>query len=225
MGDQSLSVEVRNDTGKGLARRLRREGRVPAVLYGHGKATVSLDLDARALEDLLKTSHAGLNTLIDLEGDKEINGRVVLVKELQRHPVAGTLVHADFFEIDTTELIHVSVPIRLEGSSAGVQLGGVLEHTMREIELACLPTAIPDSIEVDVSHLEIDEAVHVSDLVLPEGVETSLDPSLSVAHVAVPKIEEEPVVDEAAAEGEGETAEAGADADKAEDGAEASSKD
>jgi len=225
VGDQSLSVEVRNDTGKGLARRLRREGRVPAVLYGHGKATVSLDLDARALEDLLKTSHAGLNTLIDLEGDKEINGRVVLVKELQRHPVAGTLVHADFFEIDTTELIHVSVPIRLEGSSAGVQLGGVLEHTMREIELACLPTAIPDSIEVDVSHLEIDEAVHVSDLVLPEGVETSLDPSLSVAHVAVPKIEEEPVVDEAAAEGEGETAEAGADADKAEDGAEASSKD
>lgn len=225
MGDQSLSVEVRNDTGKGLARRLRREGRVPAVLYGHGKATVSLDLDARALEDLLKTSHAGLNTLIDLEGDKEINGRVVLVKELQRHPVAGTLVHADFFEIDTTELIHVSVPIRLEGSPAGVQLGGILEHTMREIELACLPTAIPDSIEVDVSHLEIDEAVHVSDLVLPEGVETSLDPSLSVAHVAVPKIEEEPVVDEAAAEGEGETAEAGADADKAEDGAEASSKD
>lgn len=227
MGDQSLSVEVRNDTGKGLARRLRREGRVPAVLYGHGKATVSLDLDAKALEDLLKTSHAGLNTLIDLEGDKEINGRVVLVKELQRHPVAGTLVHADFFEIDTTELIHVSVPIRLEGSPAGVQLGGILEHTMREIELACLPTAIPDSIEIDVSHLEIDEAVHVSDLVLPEGVETSLDPSLSVAHVAVPKIEEEPVVDEAAAEGEGEgeTAEAGADADKAEDGAEASSKD
>ena len=136
-------------------------------------------------------------------------------------------VNATKREIDTTELIHVSVPIRLEGSPAGVQLGGILEHTMREIELACLPTAIPDSIEIDVSHLEIDDAVHVSDLVLPEGVETSLDPSLSVAHVAVPKIEEEPVVDEAAAEGEGEgeTAEAGADADKAEDGAEASSKD
>lgn len=225
MGDQTLAVEIRNDTGKGLARRLRRDGRVPAVLYGHGKATVSLAVEANALEHLLKTSHAGLNTLIDLAGASEVKGRVVLVKELQRHPVAGTLVHADFFEIDTKELLHVSVPIRLTGSAAGVNFGGILEHTMREIELACLPTAIPDSIEIDISHLEVGDAAHVSDLVLPEGVETAIDLSLPVAHVAVPKIEEEPIVEEAAVEGEtAEAEEAGEGADGAEDGAEASGK-
>jgi large subunit ribosomal protein L25 len=229
VGDQSLAVEIRTDTGKGLARRLRQKGRVPAVLYGHGKASVSLVVDASALEHLLRTSDAGLNTLIDLEGASEVKGRVVLVKELQRHPVAGTLVHADFFEIDTKALIHVAVPIRLNGNPAGVKSGGILEHTMREIELACLPTAIPDSLEIDVSHLEVGDAVHVSDLRLPEGVETVLEESLVVAHVAVPKIEEEPVVEEELAEGEeaAEAAEAGADdsADGAEDEAKAPAKD
>ncbi len=226
MGDQTLAVEIRNDTGKGLARRLRRDGRVPAVLYGHGKASVSLIVEANALEHLLQTSHAGLNTLIDLAGASEVKGRIVLVKELQRHPVAGTLVHADFFEIDTKELLHVSVPIRLTGTPAGVKTGGILEHTMREIDLACLPTAIPDAIEIDVSELEIGDAVHVSDLVLPEGVETALDSSLPVAHVATPKIEEEPIADEAAVEGEAaEAAEAGEGAGAAEDGAQASGKD
>jgi large subunit ribosomal protein L25 len=225
VGDQSLAVEIRNGTGKGLARRMRLEGQVPAVLYGHGKASVSLAIEANALEHLLKTSHAGLNTLIDLEGANEVKGRVVLVKELQRHPVEGTLVHADFFEIDTTEQIHVSVPIRLIGSPSGVKLGGILEHTMREIDLACLPTAIPDSLEVDVSHLEIGDSVHVSDLVLTEGLELAIDPSLSVAHVALPKVEEEPVVEEVA-EGEGDAAaaEGGEGADGAEDGAEAPAK-
>jgi len=214
VGDQTLAVEIRNDTGKGLARRLRRDGRVPAVLYGHGKATVSLAIEANALEHLLKTSHAGLNTLIDLAGASEVKGRVVLVKELQRHPV----------EIDTKELLHIAVPIRLLGSAAGVNFGGILEHIMREIELACLPTAIPDSIEIDISHLEVGDSVHVSDLTLPEGVETALDPGLPVAHVAVPKIEEEPIVEELAEGEAAEAAEAGEGADGAEDGAEASGK-
>lgn len=224
MGEQSLAVEIRNETGKGRARRLRSQGLVPAVLYGHGKASLSLSVEMNALEHLLKTSHAGLNTLIDLEGASEVRGRVVLVKELQRHPVAGTLVHADFFEIDTTERIQVSVPIRLTGSPVGVKLGGILEHLMRELELSCLPTAIPDSIEVDTSELEVGDAVHVSDLVLPEGVETAIDPSLAVVHVAVPKVEEDLGADEAAVEGEGEGEDAGEAASTAEDGAEAPAK-
>ncbi len=226
MGEQSLAVEIRNETGKGLARRLRSQGRFPAVLYGHGKASISLTVEMSALEHLLKTSHAGLNTLIDLEGASEVRGRVVLVKELQRHPVAGTLVHADFFEIDTTERIQVSVPIRLTGNPAGVKLGGILEHTMRELELSCLPTAIPDSIEIDTSELEMGDALHVSDLVLPEGVETAIDLSLSVVHVAVPKVEEDLGADEAAAEAEGEVEgeDVGEAASSAEDGAEAPAK-
>lgn len=210
MGDQSLAVEVRTDTGKGVARKLRAVGRIPAVLYGHGNASVSLSIQAKDLDTLLKTSHAGLNTLIDLEGDSAVEGKVVLIKELQRHSVAGTLSHADFFEIDATAKIHVSVPIKLEGIPEGVKLGGVLEHMMREIDLLCLPNAIPDSLEVDVSGMNQNESLHVSDLTLPEGVETGVDEALPIVHVATKKIEEEVEVvaegDEAAKEGDADAA-------------------
>lgn len=218
MGDQSLAVEIRTESGKGVARRLRLDGRIPAVLYGHGKESISLAVNAKTLDTLLKTSHAGLNTLIDLQGDKSVAGKVVLIKELQRHSVAGTLSHADFFEIDQSEKLHVSVPIKLNGIPAGVKLGGILEHTMREIDLECLPTAIPDSLEIDVSHLELTESVHVSDLVFPEGVESSVDVALPVAHVAIPKAAEEEEVapaegeEVAAAEGDEAAAEASGDA-------------
>jgi large subunit ribosomal protein L25 len=210
VGDQSLAVEVRSDTGKGVARKLRAVGRIPAVLYGHGNASVSLSIQAKDLDTLLKTSHAGLNTLIDLEGDSAVAGKVVLIKELQRHSVAGTLSHADFFEIDATAKIHVSVPIKLEGTPEGVKLGGVLEHMMREIDLLCLPNAIPDSLEVDVSGMNQNESLHVSDLTLPEGVETGVDEALPIVHVATKKIEEEVEVvaegDEAAKEGDADAA-------------------
>jgi large subunit ribosomal protein L25 len=210
VGDQSLAVEVRSDTGKGVARKLRAAGRIPAVLYGHGNASVSLSIQAKDLDTLLKTSHAGLNTLIDLEGDSAVAGKVVLIKELQRHSVAGTLSHADFFEIDVTAKIHVSVPIKLEGTPEGVKLGGVLEHMMREIDLLCLPNAIPDSLEVDVSGMNQNESLHVSDLTLPEGVETGVDEALPIVHVATKKIEEEVEVvaegDEAAKEGDADAA-------------------
>ena len=210
MGDQSLAVEVRTDTGKGVARKLRAVGRIPAVLYGHGNASVSLSIQAKDLDTLLKTSHAGLNTLIDLEGDSAVEGKVVLIKELQRHSVAGTLSHADFFEIDATAKIHVSVPIKLEGTPEGVKLGGVLEHMMREIDLLCLPNAIPDSLEIDVSGMNQNESLHVSDLTLPEGVETGVDEALPIVHVATKKIEEEVEVvaegDEAAKEGDADAA-------------------
>ncbi|MFP8872081.1 MAG: 50S ribosomal protein L25 [Myxococcota bacterium] len=210
MGDQSLAVEVRTDTGKGAARKLRAVGHIPAVLYGHGNASVSLSIQAKDLDTLLKTSHAGLNTLIDLEGDGAVAGKVVLIKELQRHSVAGTLSHADFFEIDATAKMHVSVPIKLEGTPEGVKLGGVLEHIMREIDLLCLPNAIPDSLEVDVSEMKQNESLHVSDLTLPEGVETGVDEALPIVHVATKKIEEEVEVvaeeDEAAKEGDAEAA-------------------
>ena len=210
MGENSLAVEMRTETGKGSARRTRVAGRVPAVLYGHGKATVSLTFASKDLEDLLKRSHAGLNTLIDLEGATDVKGRVVLVKELQRHPVRGTLVHADLFEIDATERIHVTIPIHLIGTSAGVKLGGVLEHSMREIEVSCLPTGIPDSIDVDINELEIGDTIHLSDVTLPSDIQVNVDMALPVAHVSAPRAEEEvpeteaAAVAEDAADGEGE---------------------
>ncbi len=219
MGAFSLAVEIREGTGKGVTRKLRAAGRLPAVLYGHGDAAVSLTLDPIELESVFARSDAGVNTLIDLSGAKEVAGRIVLVKELQRHPVRGTLVHADLFEISADEKINVTVPIHLLGTPEGVKLGGILEHTMREIELECLPKSIPDSVDVDVSHLEIDTAVHLSDVTLPPDTTTSLDGTLTVAHVAIPRAEEEEVaeiVEGEAGEDEGE-AEAG-DGDKADAG-------
>ena len=208
MSDNSLAVEIRRETGKGAARKLRAAGRIPAVLYGHGRESVSLSLGAHDLEMIIKRSDAGVNTLIDLKGEGGVAGTTVLIKELQRHPVRATLVHADLFEIKADEKITVTVPIHLEGTAVGVKLGGIMDQIMRDIDLECLPRAIPDAIEVDVSAMELGDAVHVEDLAIPEGCEHDVEGSLIVAHVVAPKLvveeaEEAPAEgEEAAAEGE-----------------------
>ncbi|HBZ69244.1 MAG TPA: 50S ribosomal protein L25 [Deltaproteobacteria bacterium] len=199
MGDHALSVEVREHTGKGMGRRLRASGRIPAILYGRGRESVPISLDPRLLERILATSDAGMNTLIDLavSGRSDLAGKVVLVKELQRHPVQGALLHADLYEVDLTKTIEVSVPIHVVGTAAGVALsGGILDQALRELEIECLPRAIPDEIAVDVSALMIGQSIHVRDLALPEGVKLLSDPDLSVVSVVAPAAE---IVPEAAA--------------------------
>ena len=209
MAENTLAVEPREGTGKGFSRRLRAAGRVPAVVYGHGKESVSLTLDAGVLEAMLRKSHAGMNTLIELEGDAKVKGRTVLVKELQRDPVLGFVIHADLFEIDTTERISVSVPIHLTGIAEGVTMGGLIDHVLREIELDCLPNAIPDGFTVDVTRLVMGEAIHVSDLDVPDGVHIRTHAELPVVSVVAPTVEEEPEVEEVE-EGVAETEEGAA---------------
>ncbi len=214
MAETGLSVDLRERSGKGAARKLRAAGRIPGVVYGKGRATTPIALDPHALDRLLKTSEAGLNTLIELT----VNGRdgrtTVLVKELQRDPVRGGLLHADLYEVDLTRTIEVEVPIHLIGRPRGVEMGGILDQTLRTIEVECLPSDIPDEVEFDVSHLEIGDVVHVSDLPIPSNVELQTDAHLGVAHVILPAAEEaaEAVEAEAVpteAEAEGEAAEAG----------------
>lgn len=191
-----LAVEVRESGGKGVARKLRQEGRIPAVLYGQGKDPVSLALEPRVLEKLLHDE--GHNALFDLEADG-LGSRTVLVKSVQRHPVRGELIHADFFEINVSETITVSVTLHLVGTPIGVtQDGGIVDHQLREVELDCLPRAIPESIDVDVAAMNLGETLHVSDIVLPEGVEMKTHAELAVVSVVLAKIEEEaaPAVDE-----------------------------
>jgi large subunit ribosomal protein L25 len=132
------------------------------------------------------------------------------VKELQREPVRGGVVHADLFEIDTTERISVSVPVHLTGIAEGVTMGGLIDHVLREIDLDCLPNAIPDSFEVDVTHLQVGDAIHVSDLTVPEGIHIQTNADLAVVSVVTPAVEEEPEVveGEEAVVAEGEEAEA-----------------
>ena len=205
MGEWAIEVELREGVGKGVARKLRAAGRIPGVLYGRGKPPQSVVLDPRALERVITTSDAGMNTLIELSiaGSRDHAERVVLVKELQRDPVRGVPLHVDFYQVDLTATIEVKVPIVLRGRPKGVELsGGILDQALRELDVACLPRAIPESITVDVSELEIGRSIHVRDLVLPEGVVLRSDLDLSVASVVAPKVEEEAAPAVAAVEGE-----------------------
>ncbi len=199
----ALEVDTREESGKGAARRLRARGLVPAVAYGYGLEPLNVQVGIRSLEKAMET---GANALLDLSGDAALKGKLFLVKETQRDPATRGLLHCDFFSVDTSHTIHVAVPLRLEGKPVGVEMGGVLEPLMREVEVSCLPLAIPDAIQLDVSSLEIGDALHVRDLTVPEGVELLADESVNVVHVIAPKIEEEPTEEAEALEGAVEAA-------------------
>jgi len=207
----ALVAEVRDATGKGVARRLRAAGRIPAVVYGKGAESKAISIDPSALQRLLQSGGAGMNTLIELSVDGTT--RTVLVKELQREPVRGRPLHTDFYLVDLDQTVEVSVPIHLVGRAPGVELGGILDHPLREIELECLPRAIPEGVDVDVSALQVGDSIHVRDLELPEGASVRTDVNLAVASVVAPVVVEEPVAEEPE---EGEEVEGAEEAEGAE---------
>ena len=203
-----LEVSLREATGKGAVRKLRAAGVIPAVFYGHGLESVPLQIDARPLE---RAIHGGANALIDLEGPKQVRKKPVLIKELQRDPATRRLLHCDLFAVDLEERLTVNVPIHYVGRARGVvEQGGVQEILMRELQVICMPLAIPGSIEIDVSELAIGDSLHVRDASLPEGVEATADADTPVVHVVMPRVEEEvkeeeeeePEIAEGAPEGE-----------------------
>jgi len=206
VAENALNVETRQGVGKGVARKLRAAGRIPGVCYGKGEPSVSISLDPRALRRLLERSEAGMNTLINLavEGGGAFDGKMVLIRELQKDPVEGSYLHADLFAVDVQHVVEVSVPIHITGRAQGVELGGILDQALRELDLECLPLAIPSEILVDVSDLDVGQSLHVSDIALPEGVTLRSDPGLSVVSVVAPaKVEEvAEVPEEAEVEGE-----------------------
>lgn len=223
MAENALHVKMRETAGKGTARKLRAAGRIPGVCYGRSIDPMAVHLDPRALEQLLARGDAGMNTLFDLkvEGGGDYDGKPVLVKDLQRDPVHGVPLHADLYAVDLQKKITVSVPLQLTGTAEGVSMeAGILDHSLRELELECLPTAIPKEIRVDVSALGLGDSLHVRDVALPEGVTLLSDLNLSIVSVVAPAaIEEEKAVEEGAeVEGEapveGEAAEAEAPAEK-----------
>ena len=187
-----LEVNVRETSGKGPARQLRARGAVPAVVYGGSVAAQSLEVQERQLAAVLRS---GANRIIDLKGPDGFENRLVLLKEYQRDPVSQSLLHCDFYNVDTKQQIDVQVPIHIEGKAKGVELGGILEVVQREVLVKCLPLEIPDSLTLDVSDLDVGDALHVSDLVSPPGAEIANEPTQTVVHVVAPRVEEEPEVE------------------------------
>ena len=207
MEQLDLKAQVRKTTGKGPARTLRREGRIPAVLYGPKTDAMMLSIDFKEFEQIVKKTNVG-SVLLNLQiQNGETLTRPAMIKELQTNPVSGAFVHVDFYEIDMQRKINVSVPVVTRGKSVGVEEGGMLQIVRREIELFCLPTAIPESIEVDISDLTIGDSIHIREIALPGDVELPEDIDFTVVTVLAPKVEEEVVEEEELEEGE-EAAEA-----------------
>ena len=205
MATVSLSANAREASGKGGARQLRLNGQIPAVISGPARQPQSLTLNARDLDKMLEHIQAE-STVIEVS----VGGKTskTLIREIQRHPFKRQILHVDFQELVAGEKVIVSIPITLTGVSEGVRLGGgVMDQTLRELEIEVDPSNIPDHIEYDVTNMVIGDSVHVSDLKLPEGVEVQDDPETSVAVLAAPRaVIEETAAPAEAAEGEGAAA-------------------
>lgn len=191
----SLKATVREETGKGVARKLRRDGLIPAVVYGKTRNPQPLIVNP---EDL-KHKMSG-NAIFDmvLEGGEAEEKETVMIKEVQKDPIKGNLIHLDFQHISMDEKITISVVINLVGDAPGVSDGGVLQQLLRELDIECLPLDIPNAIEVDVSNLEINNSLMVSDIEVPENIDvvTPLDETVVTIVVPTEEVEEEETEEE-----------------------------
>ncbi len=205
MSNYTIAADVRKTTGKGAARKLRREGRIPAVLYGRKNEPIMLAVDTVSLERLLRQG-AGESSLIDIQVQRENNAdrHTVILKELQIDPVKQFFRHADFHEISMDEEITLEIPIELTGTPAGVEEGGILENIRRYLTVSCLPDKLVDKISVDVSDMGIGDSLHIKDIPLPSGLTVQEEEDLAVATVAAPSMEVEPEAEEVEGEHEGE---------------------
>ncbi len=192
MAQNVLRVKRRIRIGKSGARKIRKEGNVPAILYGKGEDPIPLIVNPLDLKKAL-SGPAGKNTLLTLEIEDNGNTiqKVSLLRDTQIDPITRKPIHFDFHMIHTGEQVHVVVPIHIVGRAEGVKLGGILEEHIRELDVECLPSNIPSSIEVDVTSLGIGNSIHVGDLNLPEGVKPLRDPEDAIVTISAPTEAEE----------------------------------
>ena len=220
MAEITLKAETGRALGTGPSKRIRAEGRIPGVVYGLGKDPVPLVVEWKPLREAL-TTEAGLNALIDLDVDGDTS--LTIVKDLQRHPIRGDVLHIDFLRVDADAEITVDVPVVLEGEAKAVNdENGAVDHILFTIAINAKPADIPNELTVDISGLVIGEAIRVADLSLPAGVSTDVDPEEPVVTASHQIVEEpEPVEGAEGAEGEGaegEEAAGGADASGGDEG-------
>lgn len=189
MEQRTLPVEKRHRKGKSYARQARRLGYLPGVVYGKTAGNILVQVPLSTFLPLWREHQRGHHVLFTLsiqEGGKVVAQVPALLQEVQRDPLTDQLLTVDFHAVSLTETITTSVPLRFVGEAPGVREGGVLEHSLWEVEVECLPTQIPDGIEVDLSSLGLDEVIHVRDLQPPQGVTILTDPDTVVAAVISP---------------------------------------
>ncbi|MBU4186068.1 MAG: 50S ribosomal protein L25/general stress protein Ctc [Proteobacteria bacterium] len=186
-----LKANIRNSVGKGQARVLRRAKKIPAVLYGPGAEPVLLSVAISDLEKALKKTTASQALLNLTIHNGENTSRTAMIKELQTHPVSRNYIHVDFYEISMDRKILVKVPVTVKGKTRGVELGGILQIIRRELEILCLPTEIPETIEIDVTDLDIGDSIHVKEIPFQGDIEVPADVNFTVITMLAPKTEEE----------------------------------
>ncbi len=224
MSETVLLAESGRRAGSSDARRLRAEGKIPAVVYGHGMDPLSVSVDRRELRQAL-SGGAGMNTILDLTVDGTVYPS--LIKEIQRHPVKRSVQHIDFIQVNLNEEIVVGVPIHLEGEATEVQLNnGLVDLTMQELQVRTTPRHIPDSIIIDISEMTMDSVIRIEDVKLPSGVAAEADPDTPLVTVLVMRASELETDGDEAAEGEGaEGAAAGSEDTGAAEGGDAAASD
>ncbi len=227
MESVEINASLREGTGKKVTRKLRADGLIPATLYGPEHDPINLQVTDDTMIQVFR-GHRGGSFLVKLQIDQDAPV-MTIIRERQRHPVSGKLVHLDFQRISMDKPIHASVPVRIVGEAPGVKdLGGILEHVLRQLEVSCLPTEIPEEIVVDISEMQMNEAIHVSDLDLPH-LDFVTDLERTIVSVAAPRVvaeaeEEETAEGEELAEGEEAEGDEEAKGDAAAEGDEAKDK-
>jgi large subunit ribosomal protein L25 len=199
MEQKVLNIEIRSKTGKGTSRRLRKEGKIPAVVYGKGIDAVPITINPRELAAAI-AGEGGHNNLITLQAGGPLAGSVVIVADLYRDCIKGNLLHADLHKINLEDKVKVPVQISLVGTSIGVKEGGLLDFVMHTVEVECLPTQIPEHLEIDVTGLKIGDSFHVNSLEVPVGIKVLADPKATIVNILGKGKEEEETSAEAAAE-------------------------
>ncbi len=189
MAEVTLEVTRRESSGKGIARKLRNQGRIPAVVYGGHRESVAIDVDRKAVSELIQKSQHGVRSIFLLKMSGTDQQRHAMIKDIQMDPITRKMTHIDFVRVVMDEIIRVTIPIHVSGTAVGVKQGGLLDFQVRELHVECLPTAIPDSIDVDISALDVHDYVRIGDIKFPEGVKVLDDPDRVVVGVTLARAE------------------------------------
>lgn len=187
MAELTLEVNRRETTGKSAAKKMRREGIVPAIVYGGDREPVAISVNRRTISDLVTKSEHGIRSVFLLKLSDSDKSRHAMIREIEVDPITRELKHVDFIRVNMKQKVHLEIPIHTTGVAKGQKLGGVVDFVMREMEVECLPTAIPDEIVIDISELEIGDAIRIADLTMPEGVKSLADDERVVVTVTAPR--------------------------------------